>query len=493
MTASTSVVPVIMCGGSGTRLWPLSRKSYPKQFGALFDGGSLFERTLSRLAGQGFADPVLMTNEEFRFIVAEQLLAAGVEAGRIVIEPAARNTGPAICAAALVAGQQDPDAVLLVLPSDHLIADEAAFHAAAQKAIAAAADGHLVTFGVTPNRPETGYGYVELEAPPSDQAQPFLRFVEKPDETRAREMLATGRYLWNSGMFAFSARAVLDAFETHAPEIAAASRDAVARARKDLDFLRLEAAAYGRNPDISVDFALMERVQGMIVPVDCGWNDLGSWQTVWQETATEDAGVAAGEGTVAIDCANTLLRAEHPDMRVVGIGLENTIAVAMRDAVLVADMARAQDVRLAVEALKDAGDAQATDFPRVHRPWGWYETLALGSRFQVKQIMVNPGGQLSLQSHMHRSEHWVVVEGSAEVTVGEETRLLTENESIYVPLGAVHRLVNPGKVDLHLIEVQSGAYLGEDDIVRYEDVYARDSEDDARSPASGAAEPASSS
>jgi mannose-1-phosphate guanylyltransferase/mannose-6-phosphate isomerase len=259
----------------------------------------------------------------------------------------------------------------------------------------------------------------------------------------------------------------------------------VSGAREDLDFLRLGTSAYAKAPNISVDFALMERVQGMIVPVDCGWNDLGSWQTVWQETATGADGVAAGEGTVAIDCANTLLRAEHDDMRVVGIGLENTIAVAMRDAVLIADMDRAQDVRLAVDALKAAGDAQASDFPRMHRPWGWYETLALGPRFQVKQIMVKTGGQLSLQSHMHRSEHWVVVAGSAEVQIGEHTRLLAENESIYVPLGAVHRLTNPGKVDLHLIEVQSGPYLGEDDIVRYEDVYARHAEDETEASPNG--------
>jgi mannose-1-phosphate guanylyltransferase/mannose-6-phosphate isomerase len=341
-------------------------------------------------------------------------------------------------------------------------------------AAAAARDGHLVTFGIRPDRPETGYGYIELTGAACTSAQAFRRFVEKPDAASAAEMVASGRYLWNSGMFVFGARAILDAFAGHAPEVEAACRAAVESGREDLDFFRLGAEAYAASPDISIDYAIMERVQGHVVPVDCGWNDLGSWATVWQESARDEAGVAAGPNALAIDCRDTLLRSDHPDVQVVGIGLEGVVAVATGDAVLVGAMDRAQEVRRAVDALKAQGAPQATDFRRCYRPWGWYETLALGDRFQVKQIMVRPGGILSLQSHFHRAEHWVVVTGTARVTVDDEVRLMTENQSIYVPLGSVHRLENPGKLDLHLIEVQSGAYLGEDDITRYDDVYARE-------------------
>ncbi|HET7408884.1 MAG TPA: mannose-1-phosphate guanylyltransferase/mannose-6-phosphate isomerase [Paracoccaceae bacterium] len=465
--------PVVMCGGSGTRLWPVSRRSYPKQFGDLFPGGSLFQRTLERIAGRGLADPLLLTHQEFRFIVAEQAGMAGVRPGRIVIEPQGRNTAPAVCTAALMVAEADPEGVLLVLPSDHLVADADAFHAAVTVAAAAAREGQLVTFGIRPDRPETGYGYIELSGPACTGAQPFRRFVEKPDAAAAGEMVDSGRYLWNSGMFVFGARAILDAFARFAPEVEAACRAAVESGREDLDFFRLGAEAYAASPDISIDYAIMERVEGQVVPVDCGWNDLGSWATVWQESERDEGGVAAGPNTLAIDCRETLLRSDHPDVQVVGIGLEGVVAVATGDAVLVGAMDRAQEVRRAVEALKARGRPQATDFRRCYRPWGWYETLAVGHRFQVKQIMVRPGGILSLQSHYHRAEHWVVVAGSARVTVGDETRLLGENESVYVPLGSVHRLENPGKLDLRLIEVQSGAYLGEDDIMRYEDVYAR--------------------
>jgi mannose-1-phosphate guanylyltransferase/mannose-6-phosphate isomerase len=467
------IYPVIMCGGSGTRLWPLSRKSYPKQFSPLFEGSTLFQRSIERLSGQGYADPLLLTNQEFRFIVAEQLSDAGSDATSIVIEPEGRNTAPAVCAAAHLIAKDDPDGVMLVLPSDHIIADVPAFQIAVDHCVAAARDGHMVTFGIKPDRPETGYGYIELESEPGAGAQPFLRFVEKPDAARAAEMLASGRYLWNSGMFVFSVKAILAAFAEHAPEVDSACAASVDKGTTDLCFFRLDPEAYGNCPDISIDYAVMEHVQGMVVPVDCGWNDLGSWKTVWQESPLDATNVAAGEGTVAIDCKRTLLRSDDPDTRVVGLGLKDIVAVATRDAVLVADMNRAQDVKLAVDALKEQGAPQATEFPRCYRPWGWYETLALGTRFQVKQIMVKPGGQLSLQSHVHRSEHWVVVAGSAKVTVDDDIQLLGENQSIYIPLGAIHRLENPGKVELHLIEVQSGAYLGEDDIVRYEDVYAR--------------------
>ena len=473
MAQSGGIYPVIMCGGSGTRLWPLSRKSYPKQFSPLFEGGTLFQRSIERLGGQGYADPLLLTNQEFRFIVAEQLSDAGSDATSIVIEPEGRNTAPAVCAAAHLIAQNDPDGVMLVLPSDHIISDVAAFHEAVDHCVTAARDGHMVTFGIKPDRPETGYGYIELASEPGAGAQPFVRFVEKPDANRAAEMLASGRYLWNSGMFVFSVKAILAAFAQHAPDVDAACAASVEKGTTDLCFFRLDPEAYGNCPDISIDYAVMEHVQGMVVPVDCGWNDLGSWKTVWQESPLDATNVASGPGTVAIDCKRTLLRSDDTDTRMVGLGLKDIVAVATRDAVLVAYMNRAQDVKLAVDALKAEGAPQATEFPRCYRPWGWYETLALGARFQVKQIMVKPGGQLSLQSHVHRSEHWVVVAGAATVTVDDNVQLLGENQSVYIPLGAVHRLENPGKVELHLIEVQSGAYLGEDDIVRYEDVYAR--------------------
>jgi len=474
MSEGGRIYPVILCGGSGTRLWPVSRSSWPKQFSDLLPGGSLFQRTVRRVAGQGLADPLLLTHEDFRFVVAEQLSDAGAQPTGIVIEPERRNTAPAVCAAARIVARDDPDGVLLVLPSDHVVRQADIFLDAVRAGVAAARQGHLVTFGIKPDRPETGYGYIELGGAPGSGAQPFRRFVEKPDEEQAREMLSSGRHLWNSGMFVFSVRAILDALAAHAPEVDAAVSRAVDEGRPDLCFFRLGERAYGAAPDISIDYAVMERVEGMVVPVDCGWNDLGSWRAVWQESPRDDADVSSNERAHAIDCKRALLRSAHPDMRVVGLGLQDVVAVATRDAVLVADMKRAQDVRLAVDALKSADAPQATEFPRCYRPWGWYETLVLGPRFQVKQIMVKPGGRLSLQSHVHRSEHWVVVAGSARVTVDDDVRLLDENQSAYMPLDAIHRLENPGKVDLHLIEVQSGAYLGEDDIVRYEDAYARD-------------------
>lgn len=468
--------PTILCGGSGTRLWPLSRKSYPKQFVPLVGTETLFQNSARRLTGPDFAAPLVLTNSDFRFIVTEQLAQVGIDPGAILIEPEGRNTAPAVLAASLYLHAQNPDAILLVAPSDHVIPDSPAFHAAVARGLHAVNAGKLVTFGIRPNRPETGYGYLELAAKPdgSGAAQPLSRFVEKPDAAEARKMLDAGHYLWNAGIFLFRAADMIAAFETHAADLVAPVRASIAEAANDLGFLRLAAAPWGKARDISIDYAVMERADNLaVVPFDGDWSDLGGWDAVWSEGARDATGVAISGAACAIDCVDSLLRSESDGVELVGIGLKNVIAVAMNDAVLVADMSRAQDVKKAVDALKRKGAKQATQFPKDHRPWGWFETLVLADRFQVKRITVHPGAALSLQSHHHRSEHWIVVEGTAKVTVGETVSLITENQSVYIPLGALHRMENPGKVPMVLIEVQTGTYLGEDDIVRYEDVYSR--------------------
>lgn len=470
-----TITPVLLCGGSGTRLWPLSRKSYPKQFAALGGAGTLFQASARRLDGPGFAAPLVITHADFRFIVADQLAAAGIAPGTVMIEPAARNTAPAVLAAALHVAAEDPDRLMLVAPSDHVVADAAAFRAAVAAGAAAARAGAIVTFGIRPTRAETGYGWLELAAAAAaGAAVPLVRFVEKPDAGRAAAMLAAGRYLWNAGIFLFTAAAIVKAFAAHAPDLLPPVQAAVAAARSDLGFLRLAPEPWAEARDISIDYAVMERASNLVVvPFDGGWSDLGDWDAVWREGPQDAAGLTAAGTVTAIDCEGSLLRSEAEGLALVGIGLKDVVAVAMPDAVLVADRSRAQEVRAAVAALKAQGTRQAETFPRDHRPWGWFETLALGERFQVKRIVVHPGRSLSLQSHMHRAEHWIVVQGTARVTVDAEVRLLAENQSVYIPLGARHRLENPGRLDMVLIEVQTGAYLGEDDIIRYEDVYAR--------------------
>lgn len=475
-----SITPVLLCGGSGTRLWPLSRKSYPKQFVPLMGEETLFQSSAKRLSGTGdalaFQPPLVLTNSDFRFIVTEQLMGIGLDPGAILIEPEGRNTAPAILAAALHVAASDPDAVMLVAPSDHVVPDAEAFHAAVAQGLAAVEDGDLVTFGIAPDRPETGYGYLELSAKPSGSGLPvkLSRFVEKPDAARAEEMLAAGTYMWNAGIFLFRARDIIAAFEAHSPSLLAPVQAALADALPDLGFLRLAPGPWSGAEDISIDYAVMERAPNLsVVPFTAAWSDLGGWDAVWRDSGPDAAGVVTSGGATAIDCEDTLLRSDSERLEVVGIGLKNVMAIAMNDAVLVADLSRAQDVKKAVDALKAKGAAQATSFPKDHRPWGWVETLVTGSRFQVKRIVVHPGASLSLQSHVHRSEHWVVVQGTARVTRDDEVSLLTENQSIYLPLGCVHRLHNPGKVPMALIEVQTGTYLGEDDIVRYEDAYAR--------------------
>ncbi|WP_150290666.1 mannose-1-phosphate guanylyltransferase/mannose-6-phosphate isomerase [Sphingobium estronivorans] len=477
---NAKVTPVILAGGSGTRLWPLSRKSYPKQFVPLLGEQTLFRSVAQRLSGVGegfaFGRPVVLTNAAFRFIVAEQLAEEGVDAEAIMIEPSVRNTAPAILAAALHLVAGDPEAVMLVAPSDQVVPDVEAFRAAVGRGLGAARAGDLVTFGIQPTRPETGYGYLQVVARPDGSGAPIklARFVEKPDAERAAEMLTSGDHLWNAGIFLFAAKDLIAAFERHAPELLSTVGAAVEQAEADLGFLRLAAEPWGQAQDISIDYAIMERAENLsVVPYESGWSDLGGWDAVWSHAGPDAEGVTVSGGATAIDCRDTLLRSDSDGMELVGIGLDNIIAVAMNDAVLIADKSRSQDVKLAVEALKAKGAVQAENFPKDHRPWGWGERLLTAERFQVKRIMVQPGQSLSLQSHFHRSEHWIVVEGTAKVTVGDEVMLLNENQSVYVPAGAKHRMENPGRIPMVLIEVQTGTYLGEDDIVRYEDRYAR--------------------
>lgn len=470
------ITPVLLSGGSGTRLWPLSRKSYPKQFVPLVGDETLFKASARRLNGPGFAPPLVLTNADFRFIVTEQLAEAGIDPGAILIEPAMRNTGPAILAAALWLERQDPEALMLVAPSDHVVPDAAAFRGAVETGVAAARAGKIVTFGITPTHPETGYGYLELADAPGDggQAIDLVRFVEKPDAAHADEMLATGRHLWNAGIFLFSVATIKAAFRAHAPDLIGPVEQAVTDGEPDLGFLRLAPAPWAEARDISIDYAVMERADNLVVvPFSAGWSDLGGWDAVWRESGPDGNGVSTSGQAIAIDCRETLLRSEDERLALVGLGLENIIAVAMPDAVLVADASRAQEVKKAVAALKEKDARQAESFPVDHRPWGWFESLVIGDRFQVKRIHVHPGAALSLQSHHHRAEHWIVVSGTAEITIGDEVKLVSENQSVYIPLGEKHRMKNPGKVPMVLIEVQTGAYFGEDDIIRYDDIYAR--------------------
>jgi len=470
------ITPVLLCGGSGTRLWPLSRKSYPKQFVPLVGEETLFQASAQRLSGDGFAAPLVLTNSDFRFIVTEQLAAIGIDPGAILIEPEGRNTAPAILAAALYLQAQDENALMLVAPSDHVVPDADAFRAAVQAGLEQAKAGDLVTFGITPTHAETGYGYLELSGSPVDgQATPLQRFVEKPDAAAVEALLAGGNVLWNAGIFLFSAKAIIAAFQAHSAGMIDPVGRALADAQVDLGFLRLAATPWSEADDISIDYAVMEHAQNIVVvPYSAKWSDLGGWEAVWAEGKPNADGVVTNGPASAIDCKDTLLRSESDNLELVGIGLDNIIAVAMPDAVLVADKRRGPDVKMAVAALKEKGAGQATQFPRDHRPWGHFESLALGARFQVKRIVVNPGAALSLQSHVHRAEHWIVVAGTAKVTIDDTVQLIGENQSVYIPLGAVHRMENPGKVPMVLIEVQTGSYFGEDDIIRYEDVYARD-------------------
>ena len=473
------IYPILLAGGTGTRLWPLSRKSYPKQFSNLLGQRSLFQQSALRLTSSElieFAPHITLTNSDFRFIVCEQLQAVGIDPGTILIEPEAKNTAPAILASSVFALNNDPDAVLLVAPSDHVISDTGAFHQAVRKGIDQVDKGKLVTFGITPTHPETGYGYLELstKAAVVSDVEAVTRFVEKPDLENAERMVKSGYYLWNAGIFLFRARDMVDAFASLDPDTLSLVTESVLGAKADLGFLRLKQETWSELTPESLDYAVMEKTDNLVaVAYTSLWSDLGGWDAVWAEANKDENGNAVSDGAHAIACVNSLLRSENPSQQLVGLGLDKIIAISMPDAVLVAHKDRAQDVKKVVDHLKEFSIPQAEVFPKDHRPWGWFESLILSDCFQVKRICVNPGAALSLQSHEFRSEHWIVVEGTAKVTIDDEVKLINDGQSVYVPLGAVHRMENPGALPMVLIEVQIGTYLGEDDIIRYEDVYAR--------------------
>jgi mannose-1-phosphate guanylyltransferase len=471
-----TIVPVILAGGQGTRLWPMSRAARPKQFLALTGPNSLFQNALARVADPAhYAPAIVITNADYRFIVAEQADELGIPLAGILLEPVARNTAVAIAAAAAFASERfGTDAVLQVLPSDHDVAVDDGYWAAVAEAAEAAAGGQLVTFGIMPTHAETGFGYIKADARVGDGVRPVERFVEKPDAARAAEMLAEGGYFWNSGMFMIGAAAFLAECEALAPETLAAARESVASAVVDLDFIRLDKAAFATAPNISVDYAIFEKTgKAAVVAVDFGWSDLGSWDAIWKN-GNRDAAGNYQQGPVTLDgVRNSLVISDHAHVAVSGV--DDVAVIATNDAVYVGRLSEAQKVGQMVKTLRSGKDtAGLTEIHRTaYRPWGGYSSVLSGERFQVKRLFVKPGKKLSLQKHYHRAEHWIVVRGTAEVTIGGTITVLNENQSIYLPLGCIHRLANPGKIELELIEVQTGSYLGEDDIIRIEDEFGR--------------------
>ena len=473
------ILPVILSGGAGTRLWPLSRAMYPKQFIRFFngEGRSLLGATLQRLPpDDSFSTPLIVCNNEHRFLVREEAQQAGLDPQAIVLEPVGRNTAAAVAVAALLAERTNPDAILAVMPSDHVVADEKGFVEGIKRAAAIAATGKLVLFGITPREPHTGYGYIRQGAALDGEGFCVDAFCEKPDRARAEEYLAAGGYYWNSGIFVLSARTYLAELKELAPAIYDASHEALEKAEEDFGFLRLDADSFATSPNISIDYAVMEKTaKAAMLPLDVGWSDVGSWSSIW-EVSDHDAADNAVEGdAMLVDTQNCLVRGERS--LVATIGVKDLVIVDTPDALLVADKARSQEVSALVATMRQSNRKEHEQHLRNYRPWGYFETMSMGPRFQVKLLHVKPGGQLSMQMHHHRSEHWVVVRGTAKVTIGDEEKLVQENESVYITATHWHRLENPGKVPLELIEVQIGSYLGEDDIIRTHDVYHRSADE----------------
>ena len=466
------LTPVLLSGGVGSRLWPVSRESHPKQFLALAGELTMLQETLRRTSGLEAAAPIVVCNEEHRFMVAEQLRQLDLQPSALILEPQGRNTAPALALAALQAVTIDPESILLVLPADHLITDVEAFIAAVEKSLPLAGEGRLMTFGVVPTAPETGYGYIKCGPGLADGLYELERFVEKPDAAAAQDYMESGGYLWNSGMFLLRAQTYLDELGKLAPDILSCCEQAMRAATVDMYFVRPDAQLFERCPSDSIDYAVMEKTDaGAVVSLNCGWSDVGAWSALW-EVAERDADGNVFRGDVIMDnCRGSYFRSES--RLVAATGVENLVVVETADAILIADRDKVQDVKRIVTALKQGRRPEATLHRRVYRPWGCYESLITSERFQVKRIVVNPGQRLSLQMHHHRAEHWIVVKGTAEVTCEDKVFMLAEDESTYIPLGHKHRLANPGHIPLEIIEVQSGAYLGEDDIVRFEDVYGR--------------------
>jgi len=465
--------PVILCGGSGTRLWPLSRKQHPKQFIRLFNEDSMLQNTMLRLPKDA-QPPIFICNEDHRFIVAEQTRELDVSAKAILLEPVGRNTAPAIALSAFVAYQENPDAVLLILASDHNIKDTTTFQSAAKQAYDLAEQDFLVTFGIVPTEPHTGYGYIQRGDELAEGSESFKvnKFVEKPVLATAKDYVNSGEFYWNSGMFVFKAKRYLDELKKFRPDIYQACEKSTANMNTDMDFIRIDNDAFAACPDESVDYAVMEKTDSaVVVPLDAGWNDVGSWSALWNELDKDEKNNATRGDVITQDTCNSFIHSS--DRLVTTIGLDNIVIVDTPDAVLVANKDSVQDVKNIVAQLKESKRTEHINHREVYRPWGRYDSVDIGERFQVKRITVKAGAKLSVQMHHHRSEHWIVVSGTAQVRNGEKEFLLTENQSTYIPIGTVHSLENPGKVDLELIEVQSGSYLGEDDIVRFEDKYGR--------------------
>ncbi|RFC63641.1 mannose-1-phosphate guanylyltransferase/mannose-6-phosphate isomerase [Fulvimarina endophytica] len=466
------IVPIIMAGGSGTRLWPVSRDTMPKQFVTLLGSDlSTFQATVKRVSGPAFGKPIVVTNNEFRFVCGEQLAAIGIEA-EIILEPVRRDSAPAVAIGALLAERRMGNVVCLVLAADHVIEDEAAFVADCEQASAIASRGFIMTLGIKPTLPSSAYGYIDpAEKKLADNAFGIKRFVEKPDREAAERYVADG-YLWNSGNFVFSVDTMLGELERLAPDVLAASRKALAASQRDLDFLRLDEPAFTEAPTTSIDYAVMEKTKtGGVLAASFGWSDVGSWDALHDIKPKDGDGNVVEGNALAMKTRGSFVRAD--EILTTVVGLEDVIVVSTHDAVLVAAKSAASDVKALVSDLKAKGKREASEHLRIHRPWGWYQRIDIGDRFQVKHITVKPGGKLSLQRHFHRAEHWIVVHGTAEVTIDDAVKVYHENEAAYLPIGCIHRLHNPGKIDLKLIEVQVGSYTGEDDIVRIEDVYAR--------------------